>query len=201
MNLLLPIALATLTLAGCATAPGIDTTRFHLGQPIARGSVAVTPLDAARASSLEYRSQAEVVGAALSRAGFTPAPALAQAEFVASFALAREYRAPAQRGSGLTIGIGGGVGGGGYRSGGGVGGGVQFPVGEARGDQVEVNTLSLDLKRRSDGTLVWEGRASEEASGRAAEAEPNAAVTRLASALLSDFPGRSGQTVRVKPPR
>lgn len=192
---------AALALAGCATAPtGIDATRFHLGGPIARGTVSVVPADATRAGSLEAATYSEAVAGALGRAGFQIAPASVKAEYIATFSAEQQLRTPAERRSGFSIGIGGGIGGGGYRSGGGVGGGVTFPVGERRDDLVAVNMLALALKRHSDGTQVWEGRASEEEPRR----DPGglaAAVPRLAEALLAGFPGPSGQTVRIKPPR
>jgi hypothetical protein len=43
--------------------------------------------------------------------------------------------------------------------------------------------------------VQWEGRASETLQGR----NVTAAAPRLARALLTGFPGPSGQTVRVRP--
>ena len=59
------ILLAAL-LAGCQTAdsgvePGASVTRFHLGQPIARGEIRVEPAEAARADSLEFAQHAAAV--------------------------------------------------------------------------------------------------------------------------------------------
>jgi hypothetical protein len=56
------------------------------------------------------------------------------------------------------------------------------------------------MRRRSENTTVWEGRAVEQVSGNA-QGTLNAAVPRLSRALLKDFPGPSGQTVRVQSPR
>jgi hypothetical protein len=53
--------------------------------------------------------------------------------------------------------------------------------------------LSVRIKRRSDGTMFWEGRAMDP-SGTASAG----AGARLASALFRDFPGESGRTIRVK---
>jgi hypothetical protein len=52
--------------------------------------------------------------------------------------------------------------------------------------------LSVRIKRRSDGTLFWEGRAMDPTGTGSA----NAAT--LASALFRDFPGESGRTIRVR---
>jgi hypothetical protein len=54
------------------------------------------------------------------------------------------------------------------------------------------NPLSVRIKRRSDGTVFWEGRAMDP-SGQA-----NAVAATLASALFRDFPGESGRTIRVR---
>jgi hypothetical protein len=52
--------------------------------------------------------------------------------------------------------------------------------------------LSVRIKRRSDGTLFWEGRAMDPSG----TGSTNAAT--LASALFRDFPGESGRTIRVR---
>ena len=56
--------------------------------------------------------------------------------------------------------------------------------------------LSVQLKRRSDGSIVWEGRAREPIAAGAAV--PPATVSRLAAAMFRDFPGESGRTIQVK---
>ncbi len=47
-------------LAACSTNGGgsgrADVTRFHLGQPVARSTVFVTPVNPADAGSLEFRT-------------------------------------------------------------------------------------------------------------------------------------------------
>jgi hypothetical protein len=72
--LLLPIAAAALA-AGCATGPrvqtGADVTRFHLGQPIARGSIAIEPLRAEEGGSLQFSQIAAAVGRLQFDARFT----------------------------------------------------------------------------------------------------------------------------------
>ncbi|MDO9490537.1 MAG: hypothetical protein Q7J32_19375, partial [Sphingomonadaceae bacterium] len=79
---------AVALLAACSTGGGgsrADVTRFHLGAPVARSTVFVTPVNAADASSLEFRTYATVVTERLRQAGFTPAPSLDQSEVVAVF--------------------------------------------------------------------------------------------------------------------
>jgi hypothetical protein len=99
------------------------------------------------------------------------------------------------RGSGLSVGIGGGT----FGRNVGIGGSVNIPVGRSRPNEVAINMLELQLKRRSDNSVVWEGRAVSEARAGTAGAAPGTVVPQLADALLRDFPGTSGQTVRVRP--
>lgn len=186
---------AGLLLAGCAAqVPPVQVTRFHLDQPMARGEVTVEPRDRSLADSLEFRSQAAIVQAALQRTGFSPAPNLAQSELVALVEVMRGSREDVARRSGLSIGLGGGSFGGGV----GVGGGVSFPIGRSRGREVVATELSVQLKRRSDGSVIWEGRARTEAPGSTPYAAPDAAVAKLAEALFAGFPGESGRTITVR---
>jgi hypothetical protein len=53
--------------------------------------------------------------------------------------------------------------------------------------------LIVRIERRSDGTVIWEGRAETGAA-----ADPAASVQRLAAALFRDFPGASGRTITVR---
>ena len=60
------------------------------------------------------------------------------------------------------------------------------------------NMLQVRIKRRSDGTVFWEGRSVVQARVDRPEGQPAAVVDRLAEALFRDFPGQSGETIRVK---
>ncbi len=187
-------ALAALLLAGaCTTGPsGTEVTRFHLGQPIARSSIVLVAADPARRDSLEFRSFADAVASELRAQSFTPvavdAPDVA---YVGTITISQGSR-PAPPKGGLTIGLGGGS----FGRGGGVGGGVSFPVGQSRPGEIVATTLALQIKRHSDGSVIWEGRATGLTDTRGA-VDPGAAVPKLARALLSGFPGPAGQTVRV----
>ncbi len=192
-------------LAGCATqgvAP-VQVTRFHLGQPIAPGRVSVEPADKGQAESLEFQTYAQAVEGELGRLGFQVVPNVPNSELVAAVTVFRGSRQGFQdrQGSGLSIGLGGGgVFGGGRRGGGGLGlgGGVSFPVGKGRTREIVLTELSVQLKRRSEGTVVWEGRARTEQQGAAAGADSAATVRRLAGVLFAGFPGESGRTITVK---
>jgi hypothetical protein len=91
----------------------------------------------------------------------------------------------------VTIGIGGGTGG--WR--GGVGGGASFGVGGGGARAVTGTSLEVRIKRRSDGSVIWEGRGRSEVPARSPLAQPTAAVERLAAAMFGDFPGESGRTI------
>jgi hypothetical protein len=187
---LLP-TLAALALAACAGGPSpVEVTRFHLSQPLTGQTIAVVPPDGVDGTSLEFANRASIVAAELARAGFQPATGGQTAALRATVRLESSSREE-QRRSPFSVGIGGGTGGRNV----GIGGGVNFPVGAGRTRTVTVATMYLQIRRASDGSVQWEGRASETVEGSNADA----AVPRLARALLSDFPGPSGQTVKVRP--
>ena len=189
------IAAAAL-LASCAgtASQRADVTRFHLGQPVARSSVFVTPANPADAASLEFRTYAAAVTEELRQAGFTPAPALAQAEIVGVLGARQTTRESLYDGGGVSVGIGGGT----FDHNSSIGGSVSFPVGQRRPNEIAASMIELQLKRRSDNSVIWEGRAITETRAGSQAAALGTVVPALADALLRDFPGPSGQTVRVK---
>ncbi len=192
-----------IALGGCAAQmPEARVTRFHLGQPIAPGAIAVEPRDPSLAKDLEFLNYAHSVALELYRLNFTVAPDLAKSEIVAVTDVQRTWRPSGEaRGSSFSIGLGGATGGGGWRGGGtsvGLGGAVSFPIGKPKQRMDVLTQLSVQIKRRSDGTVIWEGRAESLARDGTPQASPQAAVARLASALFRDFPGVSGQTISVK---
>jgi hypothetical protein len=141
------------SLGGCAAnraaadnRAGVDVTRTHLGQQVARGQIAIEPANPALASSAGYRDYAGAVAAELSRLGWTVVNTVGTSEQVALV----DTRGPG-------------------------------------------NQLSVRIKRRSDGTVFWEGRAANPSGGAAP-----AGGAMLASALFRDFPGESGRTIRVR---
>jgi hypothetical protein len=183
-----------LALAGCATTPGTEVTRFHLGQPIPSDSIQLAPAVDLDAKGLEFRSYAAVVARDLDAVGLHPAENDGRSAYVGVLKVEQTSRAGAPRQSPFSIGIGGGTGG----FGGGFGGGVTLPVGKARTSVVSVNMLSLQIRRRSDNTMIWEGRSVQEIAADAPASALPAALPALSRALLSDFPGANGQTVIVK---
>ncbi|HYJ52680.1 MAG TPA: DUF4136 domain-containing protein [Allosphingosinicella sp.] len=192
--------LAVAAVSGCA--PTVQryatATRFHLGQPIARGEIAVEPADRADANSLEFAAIAAPVERELTRLGWNIVHGNARSEQVAVVRV--EQAAHLAEGSGFSIGFGvGGADYGHHGYGSGVAGGVgaEIPI-SGHADQVVATQLGVRIQRRSDATVAWEGHAEMEALGGTPLAGRAGAADRLAAALFQDFPGESGRTIRVR---
>ncbi|HET8611512.1 MAG TPA: DUF4136 domain-containing protein [Sphingomonas sp.] len=200
------LALApALALAACATSGNrpVEVTRFHLAQPIAPGSfaienVSVGPQGAPLApDSLELQDYNSIIADQLTRLGFTRAPDISHAELTVTVDVERGTRqAYRSGGSSVSLGLGGSSFG--RHSGFGLGGGVSFPIGKQPSRYVVGTMLRVQIKRRSEGTVIWEGRARTEARASDPAAQPQAAVARLANALFTGFPGESGRTITVR---
>jgi hypothetical protein len=183
-----PVLLAA-ALAACAggggkerpVAGGVDVARFHLGEPVARAQIAVEPFDKADANRPEFPAYAAAVARQLSRLGWTVVPSTTQSEQIALIDLEQGSREAIAALSAARIGRG-------------VSGGA--PAGTSA--NVTASLLEVAIRRRSDGTVFWEGRAVDEARTGSAEAARTAVVERLAGALFRDFPGESGRTIRVR---
>jgi hypothetical protein len=186
------------TTSGPAAGPrgggDIDVTRFHLGQPIARGQIAVEAANPSLTATPEYQTYEASVARQLARLGWTVVNTVGASEQVAIVNVQQGTREAMRSRPPVTIGIGGGTGG--WRSG--VGAGASFGVGGGGVRAIAGTMLEVRLKRRSDGSVIWEGRASSEVPARSPLAQPAAAVDRLAEALFRDFPGDSGRTIRVR---
>jgi hypothetical protein len=191
--------LVVAALGGCAADQGVQryatATRFHLGQQIARGEIAIEPASAADANSLEFAQIAAAVERELARLGWNVVRGNARSEQVAVVRI--EQEAHLAQGSGFSIGFG--VGGADYGRSSGVGGGVgaEIPI-TGQANQVVGTQLAVRIQRRSDATVAWEGHAEMEALGGTPLASRAGAADRLAAALFQDFPGESGRTIRVR---
>ena len=155
---------------------GIDVTRQHLSQPIARGPIAIEPFDRADANLPEFPTYAAAVARQLSRLGWTVVNAVGQSEQVALIDVQQGSPATFRPGMGLRGAAG---------------------LGSTSPDVI-ATVLDVRIRRRSDGTVFWEGRATSEARANSPEAQRTAAVERLAEALFRDFPGESGRTIRTR---
>jgi hypothetical protein len=196
------LGFVALGLAGCATTgslPPTEVIRYHLGTPIARGTIAVQPLSGPATPSLEFQNYAAAVQGELARVGYAPAAPGATPDFIATVDFQRANRVGPPRRSPFSIGLGGGGYTGGYRGGGvGLGGGISFPIGRSRPNAVVMSQLSVTIKRRADQSPVWEGHAQGISDARAPGASTTGLAHKLAAALFTGFPGESGRTIEVK---
>jgi predicted small secreted protein len=171
------LAACSTTRGGGRAEGGAEVTATHLGQTIARGQIAVEAFDAADANAPEFQSYASAVAQQLSRLGWTVVDGGGRSEQVALIDVQQGSRAA------LTGRIG-------------VPGGTATAGASATGTNATL--LEVRIRRRSDGTVIWEGRAVGEAPSNSAAGQQGTAVPALAAALFRDFPGVSGRTVRVR---
>lgn len=197
---MLKTVLAATTLAiglsACATAvPPVEVTRFHVGNPPVSGSVAVMEMTGNPDVGLEFRTYATAVGRELQRVGFSETSGTTS-DYIATVGFRRDFRptGPDRSGRPVSVGVGGGVGSGGY-SGLGVGIGINL---SGKPKDVVTTELQVQLRRRSDSTVIWEGRATNSAREGTPAAQPGMAAAKLASALIGGYPGESGRTITVK---
>jgi hypothetical protein len=187
------ILVLAVALGGCAaTIPPVEVTRFHTGQAMAVGPLTVVPAGGGNIQTLEFRTYAVAVGQELARLGY-PESADDKSPWIAEIDFSRGTRTDFAKRSPVSIGIGGGSFGGGF----GIGVGTSFGVGGSGSKETVITRLSVRLLNRFDGKPVWEGRAETQAPSRAAAAQPGLAAEKLAKALFSGFPGKSGETITV----
>ncbi len=182
--LLLAAALAACAGGGGKERPatgGVDVARFHLGGTVARSQIAIEPFDKADANRPEFPAYAAAVGRQLSRLGWTVVPTTTGSEQIALIDLEQGSREAIAALSAARIGRG-----------------VSGRAPEGTSANVTASLLEVAIRRRSDGTVFWEGRAVGEAPTGSAQSARTAAVERLAEALFRDFPGESGRTIRVR---
>ncbi|WP_240700184.1 DUF4136 domain-containing protein [Sphingomonas gei] len=203
MNKVLSIAVAgaALLAGGCTTstrtAP-VEVTRYHLGQPLERTTVAVEPMTGAAQISPEYQLYADAVATELERLSYVRSRSDMASGYIAAVSFTRASRGSYREQPPVSIGLGGGGISGGRRGGGvGLGGGLSFGIG-GKTREVTGTELAVQLRRRSDNTTVWEGRAVTESVSGKPGSDPREAAARLAQALFRDFPGESGVTTTVK---
>ena len=190
----LAASLAACTTLGDSGPSAIDVTRFHLGQPIARSTIAVVPVNAADANSLEYAWHRNAVQLQLAQLGWSVVPSTSGSEQIALIDVRQGSREALAQRSPISVGIGGSTGG--WRSG--VGAGVSFGLGGGGARELVATQLAVSIRRRSDQTVFWEGRAETEARVGDEDADRRVVVQRLAEALFRDFPGESGRTIRIR---
>ncbi|MBB4154774.1 hypothetical protein GGQ80_002690 [Sphingomonas jinjuensis] len=192
------VLIPAVALAACATTaplPPTQVVRYHLGEPIARGTVAVEPQTGGGPASLEFKTYAAAVESELLKQGYTLPAAAARPQYVAVVGFTRTAQEGPPKRPAFSIGIGGGGFSGGRGGGLGLGGGVGFPVGGGgRPTEVLVAELSVTIKRSADQSPIWEGHARGVSNLKTADQQ----AAKLAAAVFTGFPGQSGRTIEVR---
>ncbi|RYY44983.1 MAG: DUF4136 domain-containing protein [Sphingomonadales bacterium] len=193
---MLALALSAAALAGCSTTMGgsapVDVTRYHLSQPIPAGTLAVQPVSGG-AVGPEAQLYLDAVAATMGGMGFAATADSAKADYLATVDFRRTDRGQVRTRPPVTIGIGGGSFGGNV----GVGGGASVGIG-SKTKTIYASELSVQLRRRGDNTVIWEGKAMTEALGASDGTQPADTAAKLSNALFKGFPGQSGITITVK---
>lgn len=197
-RLALPLALA-LGAAACTTPFKADVSRFTVPLPAPQGQTfAVVPEDPKLAGGLEFATYAEAVAAEMTQLGYTRAASPETADMLVRF----DYRVDGGRERVRTDFNGAGAFGpwGRWGGWGGWGGGWGFGFNDpffggpdVRSYTVYTSGIDLKIDRRVDGQRLFEGKAEAVSrSNRLPRLVPN-----LVDALFTDFPGNSGETVRI----
>ena len=193
-------------LAACATPFNAKVQRFSAQLPAPQGQTfAVVAEDKALAGGLEFAQYASLVTAKMQALGYVPAASPAQADLIARFDYGVDKGREKIRSTGYVdpfwspwYGWGRrGYGGGYYRpyrpfGAWGYGWNDSFFDQGYESYTVFISGISLKIDQR-DGKRLFEGRAeAASASNRLQYLVPN-----LVEAMFTDFPGRSGETVRI----
>lgn len=198
----LPLALVA-GLAACSTTPAFnaDVSRFAVPLPAPAGQTfAVVAEDPKLAGGLEFATYANAVAAEMQELGYARAASPETADMLVRF----DYRVDGGRERVRTDLNGAGFAGGPWGRWGAWGGGFG-PWGLGFNDpwlgggpnvrSYTIYTSAIDLKidRRADGQRLFEGKAEAVSrTNRLPRLVPN-----LVDALFTDFPGNSGETMRI----
>ncbi len=185
---------ALLTLSGCVVPTGpVEVTRFNRaadGVIYGSGTYSVAVAgDAAAGQGLAASPYLAAVAREMQRLGY--AEKVGGSDVTAEVRVTSDRFEPERR-SPVSVGVGGSAG----SYGSGVGLGVGINLGGGAKAQVET-TLAVRIVRRSDNLVIWEGKASQAAKAGSPAAQPGIAASKLAEAMFKDFPGVSGETIRV----
>ena len=183
---------ALLALSGCVVPTGpVEVTRFNRaaeGVVYGSGTYSVAVAGDSASQSLSASPYLAAVAREMQRVGYSEKPLASDftAEIRVTTADIQPQRNP------VSVGVGGSAG----SYGSGVGLGVGIDLSGRSKWQVET-TLAVRIIRRTDNLVIWEGKASQAAKAGSPAAQPGIAASKLASAMFKDFPGVSGETIRV----
>ncbi|WP_296719590.1 DUF4136 domain-containing protein [Erythrobacter sp.] len=197
----LPVLLVA-SLGACATPFKADVSRFAVPLPAPQGQTfAVVAEDPKLAGGLEFATYANVVAAEMQELGYARAASPETADLLVRFDYdvdnGRERVRTDLNGGGFGPGFGPWGPWGGWAGGfGGWGVGFNDPFfGGPNVRSYTIYTSGIDLKidRAADGQRLFEGKAEAVSrSNRLPRLVPN-----LVDALFTDFPGNSGETLRI----
>jgi len=197
-RLVLPVALA-IGLSACATPFKADVSRFAVPLPAPQGQTfAVVAEDPKLAGGLEFATYANSVAAELEELGYARATSPDTADMLVRF----DYRVDSGR-ERVRTNLNGAAGFGPWGRWGGWGGAYGawgfgfndpfFGGPDVRSYTVYTSGVDVKIDRRADGQRLFEGKAEAVSrSNRLPRLVPN-----LVDALFTDFPGNSGETVRI----
>ena len=212
LTLAAPVAL--LGLNACAMGLPTQVSRFQ-AMPAPQGQTfIIQPADPRRQGGLEFSRYAGLVAQRLTEQGYVQAPTPQSASFVVSL----DYGVDQGREKVVTYpgtGVGGGFGWGGfyrpyYSRFGYFGRGAYpfyygwndpfwaspFDYPEVRSYTEYTSFLDMDIKRTGDGQSLFEGTAK----ARSRTDDLQVLVPNLVEAMFTNFPGRSGETVKITVP-
>jgi hypothetical protein len=159
-------------LLGGAPPPQTEAFRAHPDQPIVAAPIAIAPSNLARADDPLVSAAVAAVGSELGALGYSPVTDVGQAELLGSVNMstgtASELVANAPDGLRRTT--------------------TLPPMAPSTG-------LVVEIRHRSDGSLLWQGRAAT--FRPAPNGDPATLAGPLAHALFLGFPGQSGRTIRA----
>lgn len=186
--------LVLLVLTACVVPTGpVEVTRFNRtaeGVPYGTGSFAVALVsESVSDQSLAGSPYLAAVAREMQRIGYRDntvnSDVIAEVRFGATV-IRSDRRAP------VSVGVGGSTG----SYGSGVGVSLGFNLGSDSAALLQ-SSLAVRIVRRSDQMVIWEGTAVQSAKAGSPAAQPGIAASKLAEALFKDFPGVSGETIRV----
>lgn len=194
------ITATALGLSACASSFKADVSRFATQLPAPQGmTFAVVPEDPKLAGGLEFALYAKEVGEEMARVGYAPAASPEAADLLVRFDYGVDNGRERVRTTGAGFGGGafgpwGGFGGFGFRR--------NFAFGfydpwlagpNVRSYTVYTGDVDVKIDNAKTGERLFEGRAeSVSRSNRLQAIVPN-----LVDALFTDFPGNSGETLRI----
>lgn len=191
---------ASLFLSACVVPTGpVEVSRFNRvaeGQSYGSGSFVVVVAGNGE-NSLQSSPYTAAVEREMQKAGYSNVASGMESDVIAEVS-AQIIPAGARGGrSPVSVGVGGSSGR--YGSGVGVGVGVGMDITNLinKPKQRIITQLSVRILNRADKLVIWEGKAFQEASVGSPAAQPGIAASKLAEALFTDFPGNSGETVKI----